>query len=40
MDIGQFLAGLDAELIDEHPACLLVGVECLSPLPRAGQREH
>ncbi len=40
MDIAQFRAGLDAELIDQHPACLLISMQRLSSPPGAGQREH
>ena len=40
MDIAQFGSRLDAKLVDESPACLLVGTQGLSPLPGPGHREH
>ena len=40
VDTSQFRAWLDAELIDERPPRLLIGVQCLSPSSGAGQREH
>jgi hypothetical protein len=40
VDSAQFGARLDAELVDEDPACPLVGVQRLGPPADGRQREH